>query len=171
MEPVKSDDGVSQVQAVVILVALTFILAALLLLMLHIPLWWGESNSMQPEVFAITELIHHCETGRLNYDSRITIRHTGTAVFRNDDLRAEIFVNDRNTGALIFTMNAHRFISTYHIGVQRLWGIGSTGFYWYPGELVYIDMTDGTFRPGDSVRLDVYDRESGSLISRSERTA
>jgi len=153
-----------------LLVAITIILALLLLLMLHIPLWPTYSKG-PPEIFAITDLKHHCETGRLNYDSRVTIMHTGTAIYRNDDLRAEIFVNDQKTHANIVTMNAHRFISSYHIGVQRLWGIGSTGHYWYPGAPVYLDLTDGTFRPGDLVRLDVYHKEHGRIISRSEMIA
>ena len=165
-----SEEGITQVHAVLLLVAITVILALLLWLMLHIPLWPSFSKG-PPEIFAITELKHHSETGKLNYDSRVTIMHTGTAVYRSNDLRAEIFVNDQPTHANIMTMNAHLFISSYHIGVQRLWGIGSTGHYWYPGAPIYLDLTDGTFRPGDLVRLDVYHKEHGGIISRSEMIA
>lgn len=172
MNSTRSEDAVSQVQGVMLLVVITIILAALLLLMLHIPLWTAGSPEKPPEIFAITQLQHHCEkNGRLNYDSRMTITHTGTAVFKNDDLRAEIFVNDRDSGALISTMNAHLFIPTYHIGVERMQGPGSTGFYWYPGGQIFLDLTDGTFRPGDSVRLDIYHKEYNRILSRSERIA
>lgn len=163
-----SDDAVSQIQGVLILVAVTFVLAALLLLMLHIPLW---SPGEPPEIFAITDLLHQNEVGVQNFDSRMTIMHAGTAVYRNDELRAEVFVNDQDTGAIIRTMNGHLFIKTYHIGVQRLWGVGSTSYYWYPGTPIYLDMTDATFRPGDRVRLDVYHKEHGGLLSRSVKTA
>ncbi|MDO9538784.1 MAG: type IV pilin [Methanocalculus sp.] len=164
----QSDDGDSQIQGVVILVAVTFILALLLLLMLHIPLW---SAGEAPEIFALSELKHLNEVGVMNYDSRMTIMHVGTAVYRNDELRAEIFVNDQDSGAIIRTMNAHLFIKTFHLGVQRLWGVGSTGYYWYPGSPIYLDMNDNTFRPGDRIRLDVYHKDHGGLISRSVKTA
>ena len=166
----RPDDGVSQIQGVIILVAVTFILAILLLLMLHIPLWPGFSKGT-PEIFAITDLLHHNEEGTLNYDSRIMIKHVGTAVYRNDELRAEVFVNDQDTQSIIRSFNAHLFIDTFHLGVQRLWGVGSTGYYWYPGTPIYLDMNDGTFRPGDRVRLDVYHKDHGGLISRSMKIA
>jgi len=166
------EEAVSQVQGVLLLVVITLILAVLLFLMLHIPLWPGGSPEEPPEIFAITQLDHHCEkNGGLNYDSRMTITHTGSNAFANDDLRAEIFVNGRDSGALISSMNAHQFIPTYHIGVQRMEGTGSTGYYWYPGSRIFLDLTDGTFRPGDVVRLDVYHKDRDQLISRSEQTA
>lgn len=168
----RSREAVSQVQGVLLLVVITIILAVLLFLMLHIPLWERGSSDEPPEIFAITQLNHHCEkNGGLNYDSRMTITHTGTTVIKNDDLRAGIFVNGQDSGALISSMNAHIFIATYHIGVERMEGPGSTGYYWYPGNQIFLDLTDGTIRPGDSVRLDVYHKEYNRLISRSERIA
>lgn len=168
----RSDEAVSQVQGVLILVVITIILAVLLLLMLHIPLWPAGSDTEPPEILAITQLNHHCEkNGGLNYDSRMTITHTGSTVFKNDDLRAEIFVNDQDSGAFISSMNGHIFIPTYHIGVERMEGPGSTGYYWYPGNQIFLDLTDGTVRPGDAVRLDVYHKEDGRILSRSERIA
>ncbi|MDG6251086.1 archaellin/type IV pilin N-terminal domain-containing protein [Methanocalculus sp.] len=168
----RSGEAVSQVQGVLLLVVITIILAVLLFLMLHIPLWQGGSPEEPPEIFAITQLSHYCEkNGGLNYDSRMTIINSGVETYFNDDLRAEIFVNGRDSGALISSMNAHIFISTYHIGVERMEGPGSTGFYWYPGSRIFLDLTDGTFRPGDSVRLDVYHKDHDRIISRSERIA
>jgi hypothetical protein len=101
----------------------------------------------------------------------MTIINNGVATYVNDDLRAEIFVNDRFSGALIYSMNAHQFIPTYHIGVERMEGTGSTGYYWYPGSRIFLDLTDGTFRPGDRVRLDIYHKDHDRIISRSERIA
>ena len=168
----RSGEAVSQVQGVLLLVVITIILAALLFLMLAIPLWQAGSPEEPPEIFVITQLNHHCEkNGGLNYDSRMTITNSGVATYVNDDLRAEIFVNDRYSGARISSMNTHIFIPTYHIGVERMKGSGSTGFYWYPGSRIFLDLTDGTFRPGDSVRLDVYHKDQNRLISRSERIA
>ncbi|MCQ1539496.1 hypothetical protein FTO68_10960 [Methanocalculus taiwanensis] len=166
-----SGDAVSQVQGVLILVVVTIILAVLLLLMLHIPLWSAGLAPGPPEIFAISELKHLNEMGTLNYDSRMTITHVGTAIYRSDDLRAEILVNEEDTGALINSMNAHLFIPSYHIGVQRLWGPGSNGFYWYPGCQIFLDLTDGTFRQGDLVRLDVYHKDTDQILSRSEMIA
>lgn len=169
----RSGEAVSQVQGVLLLVVITIILAVLLFLMLHIPLWQGGSPEEPPEIFAITQLNHYCEknSARLNYDSRMTIINNGVATYVNDDLRAEIFVNDRFSGALIYSMNAHQFIPTYHIGVERMEGTGSTGYYWYPGSRIFLDLTDGTFRPGDRVRLDIYHKDHDRIISRSERIA
>ncbi|RQD82220.1 MAG: hypothetical protein D5R96_05765 [Methanocalculus sp. MSAO_Arc2] len=168
----RSDDGVSQVVGVIILVAITIILALLLLLMLHIPLWWsyGPADGT-PEIFIITELNHHSPQGDFVEESFMTIMHSGTAIYRNHDLRAEVYVNDIDSGALIFTLNGHMFISTYHIGVRTLGGPGSWGNYWRPGEPVYINLNRGTFGPGDLVRFDVYHKEHGGLISRSEKIA
>ncbi|KUK71198.1 MAG: Uncharacterized protein XE11_0521 [Methanomicrobiales archaeon 53_19] len=172
MSDEQSAGAVSHVQGVLLMVVITIILAVLLFMMLHIPLWPGGPPKEPPEIFAITQLNHHCEkNGGLNYDSRMTITHTGSTVFKNDDLRAEIFVNDQDSGAFISSMNAHIFIPTYHIGVERMEGPGSTGYYWYPGNQIFLDLTDGTVLPGDAVRLDVYHKEDGRILSRSERIA
>lgn len=168
----RSDDGVSQVQGVIILVAVTIILALLLLLMLHIPLWWdyGPAGG-PPEIFAITDLKHECSEGVFREQSHMTVMHIGTAIYRNHDLSAKVYVNGQDSGALIFTMNGHQFIQTHHLGVQTLGGTGSQGHYWHPGQPIFIDLSRGTFGPEDRVRLDVYHKEHGGLISRSEKIA
>jgi hypothetical protein len=41
-----------------------------------------------------------------------------------------------------------------------MWGAGCSDQYWDPGELLGLDLTDGTFRPGDEVRVDIYSRDN-----------
>jgi hypothetical protein len=37
---------------------------------------------------------------------------------------------------------------------------------WYPDQQLYIDFSDGTFRPGDTIRIEIYDKKTGKIISR-----
>jgi hypothetical protein len=63
-------------------------------------------------------------------------------------------------------MNGHDFISTSHTGIQWIGGSGSAGATWTPGEQICIDFSDGTFRPGDKVQMDIIDKISNITISR-----
>ena len=65
-------------------------------------------------------------------------------------------------------MYAHEFIQTHHYGVQTMNGEGSR---WYPGRPITIDFTDGTFRPGDVVCVEIYSNTDGRLISADTYTA
>lgn len=190
-----SDEAVSSLQANLLLVALAMILAVLVLLMLHLPSL-DLDMAGAPCIFEIVAINHIDEdTHTPNYDSRVTLRYNSTPAsmdisdpsdlmrwylgtpednadrtreYDKSDLSAHFFRNGEPISASIPTMYAHEFISTHHYGVQTMNGEGSR---WYPGRPITIDFTDGTFRPGDVVRVEIYSNTDGRLISADTYTA
>jgi hypothetical protein len=164
-------DANSQVVGILIMVAIMVILALLILLMLRLPaLSWEDP--VPPRIIAISAIRHYDEAGTdLNYDSRIILVHTGISRYENDRLRAEIYVNDNLAPCRIETMHGHSFIPTHHTGVERMWGYGCQTDWWNPGEKTGLDLTDGTIRPGDRVRVDIIETVRGRVVSRDLVTA
>jgi hypothetical protein len=161
-------EATSHTTATLLLVAITILLAVLVLLMFRMPaLDWDNPPSFL-EIQAIYSTNEH---GMLNYDSRVLLCHKGTNSLENDQLRPVFYRNGFVVPCQISTMNGHRFIPTVHIGVQTMSGLGCSGETWAPGEKILIDFTDGTFRPGDRVRMDVIDKPTGSVVSRHSYTA
>jgi hypothetical protein len=143
-------------------VAITIILALLVLLMFRMPVFeWYK----QPSFLEIKEIYSINEDGVLNYDSRVLLCHTGTAGLENDKLKALFYLNNSILPCRISTMNGYNFIPTVHVGVQTMAGMGCSGETWEPGEKIMIDFTDGTFHPGDRVRMDVIYKPTGGLVS------
>ncbi len=161
-------DATSHTTATILLVAITIILALLVLLMFRMPAFeWYKP----PSFLEIQDVYGVNEQGVLNYDSRVLLCHTGTASLKNDDLKALFYRNDVLLPCRISTMNGHNFIPTVHIGVQTMGGPGCSGPTWEPREKIIIDFTDGTFHPGDRVRMDVFSRSTGALVSSHAHTA
>jgi hypothetical protein len=191
----RSDEAVSSLQANLLLVALAMILAALVLLMFHLPSFYLDMTG-EPCIFEIVSINHLDEDGHtLKYDSRVTLRYNSTpaspdirdpvylmreylgcrednadrtAWYKKDDLSAQFYKNSEPLPSRIPTMEAHEFISTHHYGVQYITGTGSV---WCPDGRITIDFTDGTFRPGDIVRVEIYSNADGRLISADTYTA
>ena len=160
------ESGDTQTTGVLIMVALTIMLGAILLaVLLGFVNWFGPGDPFVPSFMEIRAVYHSNEYGVLNYDSRVLLFHNGTASFANDDLRAEFFRNGERVNCAIETFNGYNFISTHHFGVQYMGGMGCSGPSWNPHEKILIDFTDGTFRPGDTVRMDVYYRPGNRIIS------
>lgn len=162
------DDASSNPMGVVLMVAITIILAALVLIMclgfFMMPEW---KIATIPAIFIVTDVIHTDDvTGAVNYDSRLILMHTGSITYSNTDLKAHVFNNDQPVNCVIETLNGNDFISTVHIGVQWIGGPGCSGSTWLPGESTAIDFTDGTFHPGDRVRIDIIDKSRNEVISR-----
>ena len=163
----RNADATSYPVGIILLVAITFLLALLVLLMVQIQPFAG--NREIPAIFTITAIQGVDEiTGRLNYDSRMLLLHTGTADYPNRNLKAEIVKNGKPLSCSITTMNGHDFISTSHTGVQWMGGLGCSGETWSPSERISIDFSDGTFHPGDLVQIDIIDKVTGLTISRHE---
>lgn len=183
------DGAVSALQAELLLIAIAMILAVLLLLMLHPPSLYLDLTR-PPCIFEI-EAVHHLdEDGKtLKYDSRVTLRYNRppaspdirdplylmrlylrtpeenadrTAWYEKSDLSAQFYRNGEPIYVSIPTLYAHEFIPTHHYGVQYMTG---TGRLWCPGGRITIDFTDGTFRPGDLVGVEVYSKSAGRVIS------
>jgi len=165
----RRDNAVSGSIGVILMTAITFLLALLVLLLMNIqPLGWYTETGI-PAIFTITAIESTDEiTGHMNYDSRVILLHTGVKTYQNNNLTADFFKNGQVVPGSINTMNGHDFISTSHFGVQWMGGMGCSGATWSPGERICIDFTDGTFHPGDTVRVDISDKTSDAIISRHE---
>jgi hypothetical protein len=163
----RNADATSYPVGIILLVAITFLLALLVLLMVQIqPFTFNRENKI-PAIFTITAIQSVDEiTGHLNYDSRLILLHTGTKDYQNRNLKAEIVKNGEPVSCTIATMNGHDFISTSHTGVQWMGGSGCSGDTWSPREQISIDFSDGTFHPGDIVQVDVIDKVTEVIISR-----
>jgi len=120
-----------------------------------------------PAIITITRIESVDEiTKQLTYDSRVILLHSGIVPYQNNNLKAQFYRNGKKVNANIATMNGHDFISTSHMGVQWMGGMGCSGLTWTPGEMVCIDFSDGTFHPGDTVQVDIIDNSTIQIISR-----
>ena len=159
-----TDKAVSQPVAIILLVAITILLAALVLLLIHLPSF-DVGAMATPSSLQILRVYHTDETGHLNYDSRVILVNNGTTMLENKDLKAEFFRNGTKIPAMVETMNGDLFISTHHYGVQTMGGLGCSGPTWLPKEKISIDFSDGTFHPGDWIRMDILEKPAGKLVS------
>lgn len=162
--------ALSHVLAIIFLIAITIMLAALLLLMIHLPSL-DLRNLKEPSFLEIRDILHTNEAGVLNYDSRVILYHNGSVDLNNSCLRAEFYRNDSRIYAAIDTLHGTDFIPTHHNGVETMSGLGCKGPTWTPGEKMSIDFKDNTFHPGDRVRVDIINSSSGRLVSRSTHLA
>ncbi|MDG6256432.1 MAG: type IV pilin [Methanomicrobiaceae archaeon] len=161
------DSGTSNLVATLLLVAIVMVLALLVLPLLQLPvLAWSDPGP--PAVFRIVGVSHsdRPEGAAPNYDSRIVLVHAGDTPFENDLLAAEIYVGGRLQNCRIITLNGHLFITTVHLGVQTLSGMGCQTNLWRPGEKIALDLSDGTIHPGDRVRVDIIYTPDNAVISR-----
>jgi hypothetical protein len=158
------DLAISQPVAVLLLVAITVILAAMVMLLFHLPSF-NLGTIATPSALQILHVYHLDEQGNLNYDSRIILINNGTANYENKDLKAEFFRNGTKIPAIVDTMNGDLFISTRHNGIQTMGGLGCSGTTWRPQEKILIDFSDGTFHPGDLIRIDIFQKSSGAMVS------
>lgn len=161
----------SQVIGTILMVALTILLALLVLLMVSIP--WPSFSTGPPAIFQVREIYHRSDRypHPLNYDSRVVLINNGSKEFENDMLAAEFYLNGHMMAAQATTMNGYHFISTHHTGIQWMGGSGCSGSTWAPGEQTVIDFTDGTFHPGDLVQIDIIDTTTKVVISRHSHRA
>jgi len=162
-------EAVSPQIGVILMIAICVLLAALVILMFRLPVF-AVPNNITPSYLEICGIYHTDEHGILNYDSRVILLHNGSERLENAGLRAEFFRNGIKIPATIETLNGNKFIASHHFGVQTMGGLGCSGKFWNPKEKIAIDFSDKTFHPGDTVRVDIYMKGSGELISRSSRT-
>ncbi len=162
----KSEGALSDTHGVFLMVAVTIILAALVLLMLlaMIPSWsWAQPP--QPPVI-ITGIAHTREdTGTLTYASRVTLLNNGSTVYENDCLKAVFYVNGQKV-CIVQTLNGHLLIPSHHYGVKTLGGEGCRTPYWNPGEEMELDLSDNTLYPGAEVTVEIVDKRTGKAISK-----
>ena len=156
-----SQDATSQVTATLLMVALTVILAALILLCFHLPdMDWEYTEP--PVIFRIEQITSPQPT----FESLIYLRNVVEKDYPNRELSAKIYSNDELLPCTILTLNTHDFISTAHYGVSTLSREGGNGDFWHYNQLLRIDISNGYIHPGDEVRVDIIETESGTVISR-----
>ncbi|WP_319379424.1 hypothetical protein [uncultured Methanocorpusculum sp.] len=171
----KSDDGVSPAIATLLIIALILILCAILAVycMGLVNIQWDlPLNKSPPEILAIISVNHYDKDGKLTYESIVTLQNIGTQTLTNSDYRAEVFINGEKEMVVIKTLQAHDFISTNHFGIQLLYGLGPTDYFWKPNQKGFFDLNDRTIHPGDLLQIDIIDNNSSSpsfskVISRS----
>lgn len=155
------ETAVSPIIGALLMVALVVLLALILLSLPHL------CDPLPPTAIEVVLIHDYNEKGTvLNYDSRVLLRYLGTERLPNRPLSARFYVDDRLIKSEISTFHGESFIPTHHYGVERMEGLGCQGELWVPGAFVLIDIKDGTFRPGQAVRLDVADARTGCVISR-----
>jgi len=159
----RSHEASSPVIGIILMLVVTFILAALVLLMMvQLPYMYDQSV---PEIFKITKIEH----GGQNYDSYMVVMNTGTTGYKNKNLYALTYRNGVELNCQIPTLYGYDFIhGSHHYGVKNLL---SSGLTWYPAFSIGIDYNDRTFHPGDIVTFEVYDNTTKQIISRHTYTA
>jgi hypothetical protein len=159
-----SDRAASVVLGVVLLVAITFILAILVLLMFHMPNIDMEEHSI-PAIFQITKIRHLDDYGNMKWDSYMVVMNTASRDYKSKNLYAKTYRNGVLLNCAIPTLNGDDFVAkAHHYDVQYIGG--ATGDTWYAGATIAIDYEDKTFRPGNLVTFEVYDTNTQQIISR-----
>ena len=152
------------------MIGITFILAALVLLMclgFHI----SQAGEV-PDIFKIVNINHYDKNGKMDYNSYVTLKNTGKKSYPNGYLSVKLFVNGIPANANLPTLNGNAFCSSDHTGIKNIGGSGVKGNMkyatsrWYEGQELFIDFNDGTFHPNDIIRIEVYDTITGKIISR-----
>ena len=163
-----NSDATSPVFGVILNIAITLSLAALVLLLFHIPNFTLEASEV-PAIFKITLIKHTNENGNLNYDSYMVVINSGNTNYKTQDLYAKTYRNGIILNSVIGTMNGQSFISSHHFGVQYIKGL--KGQTWNCGQSIGIDYKDKTFHPGEEITFEVYDTTTDQIISRHKYTA
>jgi hypothetical protein len=145
------------------LVAITVVLAILVLLLFHMPNFYIEDQKI-PAIFKITKVRHLNEQGESKLDSYVVVMNTVTKNFKSKNLYAKTYKNGILLNCAIPTLNGDDFVAkAHHYDVQYI--SGATGDTWYAGATIAIDYKDKTFRPGDTIQFDVYDSTTKQIIS------
>lgn len=152
----------SAIHGCVLLIAITFILAALVLLM--IPKLPSYSSDEIPVIFEIVTM-KYTKTGSWKYENKLIVKNSGTTAYDNRKLSAITYRNGERLSCKIPYINFQYYIHNKPLGIQRIGGMGTDDLSWVPEATIFIDYSQGTFRPGDTIRFEVYDRETNRIIS------
>jgi hypothetical protein len=159
-----TEHSTSEANGIVLLIAITIILAAIvLLLLIQFPAMWDHAEV--PTEFEISSLRHTNLYGALNYESYMVLTNIGDTSWDNRKLYAKTYRNGVLLPCLIRTINGHDFIPLKPYGIDTMGGWGTHNYHWYPGMTIYVDYSQGTFHPGDVVKFEVYDRDTDRIIS------
>ncbi|WP_243669537.1 type IV pilin N-terminal domain-containing protein [Methanoculleus chikugoensis] len=119
---IKGETALSDTHGVFLMVAITVILAAIVLLMLLSMLPPAGSLAEPQPPIIITEISHvNAGAGALTYASRVTLKNNSSTTYENDCLRAVFYVNGYKA-CIVQTLNGHLLIPSHHYGVKTLGG-------------------------------------------------
>jgi len=168
MDSRRPPQGISPVIATLLLTGMTVALSALVYLLV----FSGPPAGIDPSRLQCIRIVAIRHAGDPFTpgcdDSCILLIHGGTAPLGNDGLSAIVLRNGERLKANITTLNAGRFYTTKHDGVEHLSGPGSMGpkgSSWDPGEEIWVDLNEGSVRAGDLVTVRIIDRASDLVIS------
>ncbi|WP_246589278.1 hypothetical protein [Methanofollis formosanus] len=141
----------------------------------------------EPCIFEIEKVTHVNKEGEYKFASRVTLWYNTTPPqpvidgmyhlrkicgqeqkepdrkkpYRTDDLWAQFYRNGEPVATRLSTLYGYTFIPSHHYGIQTINGREM----WDPNGRITVDFTDGTFRPGDTVRVEIYSKSEERLIS------
>lgn len=164
MDPARAEGAVSPVVGVMLMVAVTVILA----LIIAAVLFWLPHlcDPFPPALVQVIEVHDYNEAGSvLNFDSRVLLRNLGRRDLPNRPLTARFYCDGVAVDCNLRTFHGEDFVPSHHVGIERIQGAGCRGETWEVGTSVLIDFTDRTFMPGKTVRVDIVDNGEGCVIS------
>jgi flagellin-like protein len=165
MDPCRHSRAISPVIATMLLVGMTVVLSTLVYLLVST----APQAGIDPSRFQYIHILAIRHAGdpfsTACDDSCILLIHEGNGPLENDGLSAIILRNNEKMNANITTMNAKRFISTKHNGVEDMSGPGSKGSSWDPGEEIWIDLAEESIKAGDLVTVRIIDKTADLVIS------
>jgi FlaG/FlaF family flagellin (archaellin) len=147
----------------ILCIAITMMLAVLVLLLFHMPNFVLQDSEI-PAIFKITKI-----TQGTHFDSIMVVKNTGSIGYKNQNLYAKTYKNGIPLDCVISTMNGHDFISSHHFGIQNIKGM--SGKTWYSNLAISINYKDRTFKTGDKITFEVFDNTTNQIISRHIFTA
>ncbi len=156
----------SPVTGTLLLVAITVILAIILMLSFHMPDFDWEYTE-PPVIFSITSIDSVSPT----FESWIYLRNIENKDFQNGELSAKIYRNGELLPCIIETLYISDFISTAHYGVEKLKGQGGCTDLWNYNQLLKMDLSNGFIHPGDVIRVDIIKTATDTVISRDSMKA
>jgi hypothetical protein len=160
-----ADDGASSVIGMILMVAITVLLVTVVAALAFQPI--QLCDPLPPPVLQIIEIRDYDEaSSALTYDSWVVMQNSGTENLRNDGLAARFYCDDVPVDCQIETLHGEVLVPSHQSGVDKMHGPGCSGATWDPNELLVVDLRDGTFRPGQTVRLDIVSKDEGCVISR-----
>jgi hypothetical protein len=165
------DRASSHVTGIILMAGITFILAIMVLLTC-LGFLMSQGDARVPDIFKIITVNHFDNNGKLDYNSYVVLKNTAKKSFSNRYLYVKLIVNGVPSDARLPTLNGYAFCNSDHTGIKNIGGPGTKGNMeysiarWYEGQDIFIDFNDGTFRPGDTICIEVYDSMTNKLISR-----
>ncbi len=166
-----SDSATTPIIAELLFLALTILLAVVIASVLFglIPFTAGEEET--PEILKIVSISHNNDDGKLTYAGVIRLRNIGYEDIENSAHGLYLSINGERVPAVVETLSAREFIPTHHYGVRLLKGPGPTGDFWESNFIGFVDVSDEMILPGDLVTVEIYEKKTGLIISRSEMYA